>query len=469
MSVADLQRLVHRATPRIEDVRAPDRMDFIRREHGHLPLREVVDALDALEFSATSFLRQFKEVSVAQEPQKSEFNDEEACVLSEKGRLERYAAKPAAPEKSDDTCVHQLHRLLAGTRVFCPQLPSDIPQGETQAEEWASDPASDWQEVAADEKTKGGNAFKEKDFRRAIDHYTRAIRASPKEAELHTLYSNRSAARMQAAEAEAALADARLCVKLAPSWPKGRFREGTSLRQLGRFDEAILAFLHGQRLEPDNKDWEKEVAKTQELHEATPASQVQQLIMHLLPDILATWLRAADRGGVLQLQVNGHLHDLGVCKWRRLREGAQPGKAQIRYAFLEKKGYLANLAANLQSPSTEAFAVLDLEGNPIKISDVSNFFGKSDFASVHIDIKDTKGSMKAILATVPVEDGLQRFVQKPKDPDPPKASIESVLTLQSRSGFPKSYPRYLGFQMFPGDLNFPVIDLLRDAPSKADS
>ena len=29
-------------------------------------------------------------------------------------------------------------------------------------------------------------------------------------------------------------------------------------------------------------------------------------------------------------QVNSHLHDLGVCKWRRLREGAQPGKAEVR-------------------------------------------------------------------------------------------------------------------------------------------
>ena len=97
----------------MEAKRAPKlSKDFIRREHGHLPLREVVDApgcsespvsklstlklglippkshctkggkalicsgsieecnsarLDALEFSATSFLRQFKEVSVAQE------------------------------------------------------------------------------------------------------------------------------------------------------------------------------------------------------------------------------------------------------------------------------------------------------------------------------------------------------------------------------------------------------------------
>ncbi|CAE6923831.1 HOP2 [Symbiodinium natans] len=400
MSAADLHRLVHRATPRVEDVRAPDRTDFIRREHGHLPLREVVDALDALEFSSASFLRQFSEVKI-EKPAKPEFNEAEACVLSEKGRLERYATTPAAPEKSDDTCVHQLHRLLEDLRVLCPCLPSDKKQ-EAAPQEEASSPTSDWKEVVADEKAKGSDAFKQKDFRRAIDHYTRAIRASPKEVEeelktLHTLYSNRSAARLQVEEAEAALADARLCVQLAPSWPKGYFRLGTSLRQLQRFDEAIEAFIAGRSLEPENKDWEKEVEKTQQMLEASPAAQVRQLIMQLLPDILATWFRAADPEGVLQIQVNGRLRDLGACKWRRLRDGAQPAKAQIRYAFLHKKGYLANLAANLQSPSPEAYAVTDLEGKPIKIPDVSAFFWKTDFASVHIDIKDDDGAMKAIL------------------------------------------------------------------------
>ena len=143
-------------------------------------------------------------------------------------------------------------------------------------------------------------------------------------------------------------------------------------------------------------------------------------------DILATWLRAGDAGGVLQLQVrfwgpgpvprlgaqiaqaqalqvNGHpprSRSLQVASpargssawqgWRSSKRssivsGQEPGslqQAQIRYAFLEKKGwgpgpgaahrkesftnhilrYLANLAANLQSPSTEAFAVADLEG-----------------------------------------------------------------------------------------------------------
>jgi len=44
MSVADLRRLIQRATPRVEDVRSPDRTDIIRRNHGHLALLEIVDA-----------------------------------------------------------------------------------------------------------------------------------------------------------------------------------------------------------------------------------------------------------------------------------------------------------------------------------------------------------------------------------------------------------------------------------------
>lgn len=105
-------------------------------------------------------------------------------------------------------------------------------------------------------------------------------------------------------------------------------------------------------------------------------------------------------------------------------------------------------------------------GQQISLPNIKSFFDTSD-AVVHLDIKDADGKMKALLFSLPIEEGLARFVAKPKDPDRPKAGVESVLTIQKRSGFPKSYPRYIGFQMFPGDLNFPVIDLQRDAPAQA--
>ena len=75
-------------------------------------------------------------------------------------------------------------------------------------------------------------------------------------------------------EGVAALADARTCVQLTPSWPKGRFREGCCLRQLGLLEDAQRAFAAGQKLEPDNKEWCKELEKTEKLLLAQPAYQV---------------------------------------------------------------------------------------------------------------------------------------------------------------------------------------------------
>ena len=167
MSVADLRRLVQRATPRVEDVRSPDRTDFIRREHGHLPLREVIDALDALQFSSASFLRCFGELGEFQEePSDGIKADEEALVLSKEERLKRYCAAKPAEEMSNDTAVHQLHRLLSQVKILdlegppAPSLPSSAP-------EWADVPELNWQQLVASEKAKGGECFKEKDFQAA--------------------------------------------------------------------------------------------------------------------------------------------------------------------------------------------------------------------------------------------------------------------------------------------------------------
>jgi len=493
MSVADLRRLVQRATPRVEDVRSPDRTDFIRREHGHLSLREIVEALDALQFSFASFLRCFAEL---REPstQESEGLEAEALVLSKEERLKRYCAAQPAVEMSNDTAVHQLHRLLKHVKTLESEnkdMPATSTGPSSQNVEWAArtDAPPNWQELVATEKARGGECFKQKDFQAAIAHYTTAIQAScltpgdeaaneeskrELSSALSALFSNRCAARLQLDQGLEALSDARHCVELTPTWPKGHFREGCCLRQLNQLEDAQLAFATGQKLEPENKDWGKEMERTEKLLLAQPAYQVRQLLMQLLPDILAAWMRVAQPNQsaehVLQLQVNGSFQQLSTCKWRQLQEGTQAAKAQIRYAILERKGYFANLVANLQSSNPEGFATTDLQGEPLSIADIKKFFDSSGKnVALHVDIKDDKdGKMKAILVSLPLDEGLQRFVGKAKDPDPPKAAIDSVLTIQRRSGFPKSYPRYLGFQMFPGDLNFPVIDVLRDAPAHAE-
>lgn len=445
MSGADLRRLIQRATPRVEDVRSPDRTDFIRREHSHLPFREVVDALDALEFSAASFVRQMQEV----------------------------LAVDGAPAPSDMTAVHAVFLILRTLRVLSPKWPAevedeDLMHSRSGLEEGAEQNA----EVVAAARAKGAECFQKKDFAAAVAEYSRAIRAwSPGSSDSHTLWANRSAAYLQLGETSAALRDARRCVELAPSWPKGRFREGSCLRQLGRLEEAIAAFAAGQKLEEANKEWDREIEKTEKLLCAQPSSLVQQLVLSLLPDLLPAWIRGNDPLGVLQLQVNEDLAELGMPKWRRIREGAKAAKAQIRYAFLSRKLYLANLAANLQSPPDQV-AAANLQGQPLKLAEIAAFFPAEDEerCTFHLDVKGGPGgSMAAVLCSLQVPADLRRFLTSIKEPAVPRGGLEGVLEIQRKSGFPKFLPRLLGFQNFPGELHFPVVDLERDAPGELGS
>lgn len=442
MSLADLQRFISRATPRVEDVRSPDRTDIIRREHKDLSLRETIDALDALEFSVNSF------------------SDRMQTVLK-------------AEETKIETSVHSLFRIVDGIRVLSPPV-TGAPTAQLDtgmaADEEGADSAAGWEEIVAEARTKGGDFFKKKEFDEAVAQYTIAIRAAPRgEGEAHTLFSNRSAALLQKGEIKAAVADAQRCVELAPEWPKGRFRTGCSFRDSGRLDDAVDAFRAGEALEKSNTVWEAEIEKTQKLQWSRPELLVPQLLLNLLPELLSAWVRGGDQTGVLHVQINGELSDMGASKWWMQRD-KRAAKAQMRYCFVSRKEHLANLAANLQDPPKEGVAVTDLLNVPLKIADVAAFLAAGDAdgtnACIHIDIQngDGKAKMKAILCRIPCDDQVRKFVPSFKAPPAPKGSVEDVLKLQKVSGFPKALPRYLGFQAYPGDLNFPVIDLERDAP-----
>jgi len=446
MSVSDLHRLIHQATPRIEDVRAPDRRDIIRREHGHMTLREVIDAADALEFSAQAFREQM-----------------DALLDGGDG-----------PEESDEkkyTAVHGLHRATRGLQLLSPGFEEPAPPAVASDLDEAAEgeaPAEQLAEAAA-AKGRGAECIKQKDYAGAEAEYTAAIKATPRaHPELHTLFSNRCAARLHR-DATAALADARRCIALKPDWPKGHFREGSCLRELDFLREATKAFRAGKALEPENKDWEKEVEKTEQRRCLKSPMLVRQVLFMLLPEFLSAWAHGNDPSGVLQVQLNGDMKDLGVPKWRLVREGKTQSKAQLRYAFLSRKDYLTNLAANLQNPPADHVAVVDIDGKPLKIVDIASFVPEDDsgHATLHVDIRNGAGSkMIAVICRVPCDEVVRRFLGKRKTPDPPKGAVANVLGLQRTSGFPKALPKLLGFQSFPGDLNYPVIDLARDAPEE---
>lgn len=455
MSTADLQRLIQRATPRVEDVRSPDRTDFVRKEHGHLTLREIVDALDALEFTEDSFLRRMRDVAADLQPEAS--------------------VEPGA--QTTLTAVHGLFEVVGGLRMLSPAWPA-AQDPSASADEVASamedqDMGADDDErlqVAVEAKEKGAQAFKQCDYQGAVEQYSAAIKAAPESMEnVHTLFSNRSAAHLKQGDALQALSDARRCIELAPQWPKGRFREGCCLRELGRYVDSIDAFESGQSLEPNNGDWVREVEKTARMYRVLPAVMARQLVFNLLPGILGAWCRSvpeAEAGpqGVLQLQVKAELSDMGMPKWQQLKDRKGAAKAQIRYAYMGRREYLSNLAVNLQEPP-EDIAVADLEGRTISIPEISSFLSDADGTSqalVHIDVRGANGCMAAILCSLPCGEGVRRYVGGFKEPPAPKGDVKAVLQLQQNNGFPKCLPQLLGFQSFPGDLNFPVVDMARD-------
>lgn len=106
-------------------------------------------------------------------------------------------------------------------------------------------------ELSLEAKSRGGDAFREKDFPAAIDCYTQALELNPND---ETLLSNRSLCWLRLGNAERALADAQACRALRPDWHKACYREGAALHMLQRFDEAANAFYEGVQLAPDNKE-----------------------------------------------------------------------------------------------------------------------------------------------------------------------------------------------------------------------
>jgi len=93
--------------------------------------------------------------------------------------------------------------------------------------------------MAADLKSVGDLALKEKRFDDAIKSYSQAIELQP---ENEILFSNRSAAHLSKGDAAAALADGERCVQLKATWPKGHGRIAAAYHKMGQYDDACMAY-----------------------------------------------------------------------------------------------------------------------------------------------------------------------------------------------------------------------------------
>lgn len=104
--------------------------------------------------------------------------------------------------------------------------------------------------ATADElKAKGNAALQAENFTEAVKFYSEAIEIDPSN---HILYSNRSAAYAKTNEYASALKDAEKTIELKSDWPKGYSRKGAALELLENYDEAIMVYEQGLKVDPSN-------------------------------------------------------------------------------------------------------------------------------------------------------------------------------------------------------------------------
>eukprot|EP00596_Hydrurales_sp_CCMP1899_P002025 CAMPEP_0119033504 /NCGR_PEP_ID=MMETSP1177-20130426/546_1 /TAXON_ID=2985 /ORGANISM="Ochromonas sp, Strain CCMP1899" /LENGTH=510 /DNA_ID=CAMNT_0006990289 /DNA_START=229 /DNA_END=1758 /DNA_ORIENTATION=- len=119
-------------------------------------------------------------------------------------------------------------------------------------------------------KGRGNVAFLEKDYKKACEAYTNAIKL---QGDNGALWSNRSACYNMMGDRylEEALADAEVCRRLMPSWSKACFRLAKARLAMKQYEDAALAAFEGCKLDDKNeglKDLLREAVKLgQEEHQ----------------------------------------------------------------------------------------------------------------------------------------------------------------------------------------------------------
>lgn len=97
-----------------------------------------------------------------------------------------------------------------------------------------------------DLKTKGNDAFKNKDYEKAISYYTEAISLKQDP----VLYSNRSQCYLNQKDFFNALDDCDKTLELDPGYVKGFYRRATAYRGLFRFQKALEDYGRVLNLDP---------------------------------------------------------------------------------------------------------------------------------------------------------------------------------------------------------------------------
>lgn len=110
-------------------------------------------------------------------------------------------------------------------------------------------------------KFKGNQAFKQNNYQKAIEYFTKALEFDPDD---HVFYSNRSACYATVGEYNKALEDAVMCCEIRPDWVKGYTRKALAEFYLGNYPDAINTYKKALEIEPENSDLKAGLLKATE-------------------------------------------------------------------------------------------------------------------------------------------------------------------------------------------------------------
>ena len=157
-----------------------------------------------------------------------------------------------------------------------------IPMEEEEQEEEEDDDDDDDSVGFAEHKENGNASYKAKDYRDAIQHYTRCIEQAKKEnnnnenvssKQLAAVYSNRAAAHQMLLKYDQALEDCNDAIVADPTFLKVHWRKARVLTTMGRLPESIKAYSMGLIHDPNDATIVKEKENVQRLQQRYQLAQ----------------------------------------------------------------------------------------------------------------------------------------------------------------------------------------------------
>lgn len=190
--------------------------------------------------------------------------------------------------------------------------------------------------TAEEYKALGNEAFSKKDFKTAIEFYTKAIL---QEKSNHIFFSNRSASYAGLQEWENAIKDAKECIRLNPEFIKGFYRLATAQLESKDYDAAEVTIKQGLSIDSNHAQLLKLLRSTKLYRKAAAAPSSSSV---------------ATAGGNVNRQLDTattrELYDLQVQYGKTARE-YNTVKANLTKAAREEKMYGITLSEVKENPS----------------------------------------------------------------------------------------------------------------------